>query len=92
MADFSDMTRETLELELQAARTETRAIETRLEKVCALIGSARINIECCQAIMHLARYQPHALGTNAHPNQHLALNAALEDLMKAVGTADLIPF
>lgn len=74
------------------AIADLRKAEGRLEEVCRLIGSAKINIETALAVRHLQTHRPDALGMNASPNLVSALILAVEDLDRAVDKADLIPF
>jgi hypothetical protein len=55
-------------------------------------NSARIRIQSVQAIRHLKRHMPEALGTNAEPNIDIALIEAAKDIDRADELADVLPF
>lgn len=57
-----------------------------------MANSARICIQSVQAIRHLSRHMPEALGTNAEPNVDIALIDAVKDLDRADELADVLPF
>lgn len=77
---------------LADAQSNYQKAERRLEDVCRLIGSAKIQIETVLAVQHLKRYRPDMLGMNIEANEHNALVSAIADIDKAVEAADLIPF
>lgn len=54
--------------------------------------SARIRIQSVQAIRHLKRHMPEALGINMEPNIDIALIDAIKDLDRADEIADTLPF
>ena len=87
--------REELRRALRAERDNREkwsAEERRKDTAMQMAQSARIRVQCVQAIRLLSRHMREALGSNAEPNIDIALIEALKDLDRADEIADVIPF